>query len=194
MKIDREYRLPRMPRRGWVELRHYSAPCPEYPLYDVVVEMNWRSGECVTVIYGLFGTIHTIACLHPYFWGVPCEEEWSIMARFVRQQVAANVARQRQLSALGQQWADSHPAIWEYLTLDTTDDGKERVTSMLCVFVEQGCVKVALQDRHEGLSLWVSSQSIPEALEALETRLQSGDGEWRQSRGSQGAKKGPNRR
>lgn len=116
------------------------------------------------------------------------------MAKFVRQHVAAGAAKRDAMSATAAQWAASHPAIWEYLTLDTLDDGKERVTSMLCVFYEAGVVKVALQDRQEGLSLWVSSQSIPEALEALESRLQAGDGEWRQSRGQQQQRRATNRR
>lgn len=186
MNVDRSYRLPRLCPRGWVELRHYSAPSDAYPLFDVVVEMNLRSADCRIVIYGLFGVIHTECCLHPVKWGVGPGEELSIMAKFVRQHVARESAKRASMSETAHQWAESHPAIWEYLTLDVLDDGKERLTSMLCVFVEGGLVKVALQDRQEAQSLWVTSQSIPEALDALEARLQAGDGDWRQSRGAQG--------
>lgn len=194
MKVDREYRLPRRAPVGWVELRHYSAPCEEYPLYDVVIEMNWKNAECRAVIYGLFGTIRTTCCVHPVSWGCSPGMEWTLMAKWVRQVVQRNAAQRESLSALGQRWVDDHPAMWEYLTLDTDDAGKERLTSMLCVFVESGVVKVALQDRQEGLSLWVSAQSIPEALDALEARLQAGDGEWRQSKGGGQGRGKPNRR
>ena len=194
MKVDRSYRLPRESPRGWVELRHYSAPCDVYPLFDVVVEMNWVSGECRTVIYGLFGVIHTVRCVHPITWGVTHEKEYAVMAKYVRQHVARAAAARDALSGVAGEWANAHPAIWEYLTLDTTEDGKERLTSMLCLFVEAGMVKIALQDRHEGLSLWVSSQSIPEALAALEGRLAAGDGEWRQSRGAAANKNSGKRR
>lgn len=194
MKIDRAYRLPRIVPVGWVGLRHWSAPSEEYPLFDVCVEMNVETLACIAVVYGVFGVIGSVPCLHPSVWGKTDSEVLSIMARFVQQRVRAHANRRECLSDASRQWEDTHPAIVEFMTLAALDDGQERETSMLCVLFEDGLYKVALQDRQEGQSLWVSAQSIPEALEALEARLQAGDGEWRQMRGNGERKRGNNRR
>jgi len=116
------------------------------------------------------------------------EEEEVLVAKFVRKAVEHNERKALEKSREGARWEDTHPAVWEYLSLDTHDDGSQRTTSMLCVFVEGGLVKVCLQDREAGQSLWVSGASLVEALDSLEGRLASGDGEWRQSKGAVAAK------
>ncbi len=106
------------------------------------------------------------------------------MAKFVRKAVASVDRRNAALSDEAEKWREAHPAIDEYMTLETCDDGSPRVVSMLCMFWEAGTFKVALQDRQEGVSLWSAAQSIIEALDALEARLQAGDGDWRPMRGA----------
>jgi len=71
------------------------------------------------------------------------------------------------------------PALWEYLTLHRWEDGRDRRTSTLLLFVDQGSVKVCLNDRDAEASLWVAGRGLEEVLEALETTLRSGSGEWR---------------
>jgi len=115
------------------------------------------------------------------------------VAKFVRRAVGAAGVIREQASAAGVNWVAAHPAIWEYLTLAEDDSGDVRETSMLCVFVEDGLVKMALQDRQEGQSLWVSSASLVEAFAALERRLVDGTGEWRQSRHAAKARGGKKR-
>lgn len=73
----------------------------------------------------------------------------------------------------------SLPAIWEYLTLDTHDDGKARQRSTLMVLVEDGTVKCCLNDRDQSRSMWVAGDTTEGALEALEAVLASGEGIWR---------------
>jgi len=113
--------------------------------------------------------------------------------KWIKQQVARTGRKADALSAEGQAWVDSHEALWEYLTCEETDGGGERITGMLCILVEGGLVKIALQDRQEGLSLWAAAQSVPEAMDALEARLRAGDGDWRPMRGG-GPKGGRNNR
>lgn len=116
------------------------------------------------------------------------------MAKWVRKAVADETQSREKASVQADQWAIDHPALWEYLTIDQHEDGSERTTSMLNVFCESGLVKVALQDREVGRSLWASAQGLPGALMALEMMLQSGQGEWRQSRQAGSKGKGSYRR
>lgn len=185
MIVDRAYRIPRVVPPGWVELRHFSAPCDEYPLFDVKVEMEWSSGNCRAVLYSAMGVNRVVPCAHPAKW--ECLEcvEVDAMAKWVKSHVEKAKRVQEVASKIGQAWIEKHPALWEYLTLDTHENGQEREKSMLCIFIDDGFVKVALQDRDEGLTLWMSGNSLPEAVDALEAKLQAGDGEWRPS-GSKG--------
>lgn len=75
------------------------------------------------------------------------------------------------------------PAIWEYLTISTYDDGSDRVLSTLMVLVEDGQVKCCLNDRDECRSLWVAAGSLQGALRALEELLHDGRALWREYRG-----------
>jgi len=74
------------------------------------------------------------------------------------------------------------PSLLEYLTSVLFEDGSERETSTLLVFTEDGRWKVALNDRQEGRSLWVSGSSFFGALLALEEQLCTGEGDWRVNR------------
>ena len=77
-----------------------------------------------------------------------------------------------------------HPAIWEYLTTETFE-GKPRQTSTLLVLWENG-VKVMLNDRQEGLTLWSGGSTVAEALLNLEAELEGPDPDWRQSNWKKG--------
>lgn len=72
-----------------------------------------------------------------------------------------------------------YPAIWEYLTLLVWEGGKKRQPSTLSVFVEDGVIKVALNDRDLARSCYVSGASLEDALGALEKALESGEEGWR---------------
>lgn len=81
------------------------------------------------------------------------------------------------------------PALAEFCTCPKGPDGKERETSTLTVFYEDGQCKVCLGERNYNLSLWASGATLMEALMALEARLTAPVVEWR----SRGQKNGPKR-
>lgn len=145
--------------------------------------MDIRGGECQLVVSSDLGQYYTLGVLHPVYWTFTESQEWEAMAKFVRKAVQAVERAKAAASEEAVKWAEAHPAIVEYMTLDVMDDGSPRVTSMICMFHENGLYKGALQDRQEGVSLWAAAQSIPEVLDALEARLQAGDGDWRPMRG-----------
>jgi len=170
-------------------LSRWHRPCSEQPTLSARVDMDRRSGECVFVVYNDRGDLWSCKSVHPASVKTTYEREVEAVAKFIRKAVASLEKKADRLSERAKAWVDEHPAITEFMTLETNDDGSERTTSMLCVFYEAGIYKIALQDRQEGQSLWVSSQSIPEALDALESILQSGDGDWRPMRANgQGGK------
>lgn len=74
---------------------------------------------------------------------------------------------------------EAFPMVWEYLTAATFEDGAARETSTLAVFVEEGMVKVALNDRAERRSVYLTGSDLRAALKALEAVLGEGNPDWR---------------
>lgn len=74
------------------------------------------------------------------------------------------------------------PCLVEHLTQSRWPDGKRREVSTLTVFLEEGRVKAALNDRAEKCSLWATADSVAAALASLESMLASGRPDWRRWR------------
>lgn len=85
--------------------------------------------------------------------------------------------------------AKSHPALWEYLTLDQWEDGSHRQTSTLSVFWGSNGLQAALNDREAGLVAFASGDSLDVLLAALEHGLQTDSLDWRASFQAKGQKK-----
>jgi len=81
------------------------------------------------------------------------------------------------------------PQVWAYLSTNRWDDGAPRETSTLMVIAELGLVKLGLNDRAEGRSLWVTGDGLDTALTALEDALDSGRADWRQSKAASSRKR-----
>ncbi len=77
-------------------------------------------------------------------------------------------------------WAKTFTALWEYLTHDTYQEGDARVPSTLTIMRgDLMGVKVVLNDRDRGLSLWATGTDPGDALETLETLLNTTSPPWR---------------
>lgn len=76
------------------------------------------------------------------------------------------------------------PLLVQHLSDVLWDDGKPRTPSTLTIFVEDGRVKLALNDREASASLYVAGDSLKQALGSLEKAL-SGPGrpDWRAWKG-----------
>jgi hypothetical protein len=107
------------------------------------------------------------------------EEQWSAAMAFLKKAAEKDAKSAGTISKDGEQFAKKYPALLEYLTTDKWPEGGERVVSTLMMFCEDGTFKACLNDRDAGKSLWVSGASVPDALEALESILRHGGGEWR---------------
>lgn len=72
-----------------------------------------------------------------------------------------------------------YPVIWEYMTIDSYDDGKPRQRSTLLFVVEDGAWKCCLNDRDQQRSLWLAGGSFEAVLAVLEATLDDPRAIWR---------------
>lgn len=77
--------------------------------------------------------------------------------------------------AMAKRW----PTIVEFLTVHTYDDGSPRERSALSLFIEDGTVKAAMNDKDLQQSLYVAAESLEAVLDGLERHLATGKGDWR---------------
>lgn len=85
------------------------------------------------------------------------------------------------------------PAVTEYLSASTYPDGQARERAVLSCFIEDGRVKVCLNDRDTGRTLWRSGDGVEDCLILLETAIVDGTADWRRaatSRPGGGKRKG----
>lgn len=73
----------------------------------------------------------------------------------------------------------AYPSVWEFLTASAYPDGGARVPGTLTIFSESGCFKACLNDRDQGISAFVSGNSLTALLVALESGLKDDDLEWK---------------
>lgn len=79
-------------------------------------------------------------------------------------------------------FAKEFAALHQYLTSVRWDDGSPRHTATLTIFVDGGCLKVFLNDRHFDRSVCVNAKTFAEALEILNAQLDNDSCEWRRKR------------
>lgn len=79
-----------------------------------------------------------------------------------------------------------HPALCEYLTSETYPDGSHRHRSSVTVFSEDGFFKACLNEKDQGLVLFVAEASFNDLWPALELLLQADQIPWRKSHSKAG--------
>lgn len=75
-----------------------------------------------------------------------------------------------------------YATLGDYLSDTEFDDGSSRRTSTLLVFVEDGVIKVCLNDRENGRSAWASGKTLRSALQSLNDSVRDDVAEWKGSR------------
>ena len=73
------------------------------------------------------------------------------------------------------------PAVTEYLTESAYPDGSARERAVISLFREDGRVKVCLNDRDTGRTLWRSADGVEDALILVEAALTDGTADWRRA-------------
>jgi len=175
-------RIDCIKRKGWLACRRWWDVLSNGAGVQAAVFVDPRSLACELVVFTDREVWRRLPVLHPVQWRLTPHEEETCVASYVRRLVENEAQRRQVQGPEAEAWVRAHPALWEYLTLEAFDDGTKRQTATVCLFVEDGFVKIALQDRQEGRSLWVSSPSPEGGFDALEAHLAQGTGEWRRSR------------
>lgn len=104
------------------------------------------------------------------------------MAQYLREPGINGVARTIDSEVALCGLSSSYPGLWEHLTETAWPSGKSRMTSTLLIFVEEGLVKLCLNDRSATRTAWVSGRTLTEALEHLNSGIEGDSLEWRRAR------------
>lgn len=104
------------------------------------------------------------------------------MSQFVKRAVARKQQIKGKKGIEDKEFAKRWPAIHEFVVLDTLD-GAARETSTVTLSREGNVFKAALNDRDQEQSLFVSSDTLFAALDALEAALTSDMADWRPWKG-----------
>lgn len=71
------------------------------------------------------------------------------------------------------------PCLWEYLTLDRWEGGGKRQTASLSFFVDDGNLKLCINDRALQRSAFLAVDTLESGLLALEAKLVEDGLDWR---------------
>jgi hypothetical protein len=74
------------------------------------------------------------------------------------------------------------PNLCEYLITTQYEDGTTRQTSTLLIFVDEGVLKLCLNDREVGRTCFVTAETFEAALKALDSGLKDDTVDWRTKR------------
>lgn len=77
------------------------------------------------------------------------------------------------------QMASKYPTLFAYLTDRNWGDGSARLTSTILIFVENGVLRVCINDRDNNRSAFVTGVTLEDALNTVETKLCGETMEWR---------------
>ena len=99
--------------------------------------------------------------------------------RFASKQEARHTVDDSNMAAEDEALKSLRPALFDYMCVTKYGDGSPRKTSTLLSFCEDGVFKICINDRENSRSAFVSGRSFEEALDVLETALDSDTVEWR---------------
>lgn len=115
----------------------------------------------------------------------------SLLMSFLRKQ-AVELSGSNGASSVDADFLKSYPALGEYMMSQAYPDGTPRLLSTLTLFREDGFWKACLNEKDQGLVLFVAEPQFLVVFEALELLLQEDRPPWRKStsKGRPGARKG----
>lgn len=72
-----------------------------------------------------------------------------------------------------------YPSIYEYLTVTRWADGSNRVTSTISVFIDNGALKLVINDRDNNRSAFFSAPTFEDTLVRMEEALTEDSADWK---------------
>jgi len=83
---------------------------------------------------------------------------------------------------LDPEFSKMYPALHEYLTAEQYPDNSPRIKSTISIFTEDQLWKACLNEKDQGLVLFVAEERFGALIEALELLLQEERVPWRKSK------------
>ena len=77
------------------------------------------------------------------------------------------------------EFSTNYPTIFEYLTLNSWGPGQPRSTSTIMLFVDNGVLKLCINDRDNQRSAFFTGTTLSAALVACENALSGETADWR---------------
>jgi len=87
-------------------------------------------------------------------------------------------------------YLSAYPRLWEFLTVGVYEDGGKRLLPTLMLFLHDGRPTMALNDRDQECTAFVSGEAVGGLLDALERGLEADSLSWRPNRAGVPGKKG----
>jgi hypothetical protein len=80
---------------------------------------------------------------------------------------------------IGDDFKDMYPHVAAFLSQTTWDDGTQRVTGTIGLFVQDGMLKAFLQDKDSGQTAFVTAPAFQALWDMIELGLTDGKLDWR---------------
>lgn len=78
-------------------------------------------------------------------------------------------------------WAKDYPHLWEFLHMETYEDGTARRLPTITLFVSPTGLQACLNDRDQSMAAFVTGESLEALWAALEGGLSMDSLDWRRS-------------
>lgn len=104
------------------------------------------------------------------------------MGKYLARVAKENGEQKKRVVAKDKEMTEAYPAVFEWMATEVWEDGAERETSTLLIFVEEGSWKCCFTDRENARRLWVSGTTFAGLLKALDAILREGGGDWREQK------------
>lgn len=76
-----------------------------------------------------------------------------------------------------------YPCLWEWMTLTRWENGEVRIPTSISLFLDEGRVKAAVNDKDMGRVAFVSGWTVEDVLRAVEEGLLQQSLDWRRTEG-----------
>lgn len=118
----------------------------------------------------------------------PMKRHWR--KPYVKKPIVSEASGGSKLALADEASLKKYPTLVEYLTTLRWEDGTDRKPSSLSIFVEDGAWKVAVNDKDLQRSLYISGETLQDALGSVEKALRGENADWRAWNAAKGKKRG----
>lgn len=106
---------------------------------------------------------------------------YEVAESMLKKRVVEENPSQEDFAFPDESFATSYPLLYQYLVSLAYPNGEARVTSTLTLFCDHGSLRGCLNDRDNGLSLFLTATGLMDLLDSFEAALGDDKSDWRAS-------------